>query len=370
MAEPLDSPSIEPVPLPTPWPDANRRLLLGHGAPIDPLVRLATFDYAQFERFIWEWVNGYIAHRYLEVQHRGGAGDKGRDVIGWLDESSVSPRRWDLFQCKRYKDPLTPSDFLLELGKLCYYTFRGDYTPPSRYFIVSPKGVGNTLQDLIDDPKSLKEKLIEKWNDWCLHAITKTEAVVLGGAFLDYVGTFDFSIVKTLPPAELIEQHSKTKYHLAVFGTSFKPRPPVSQPPADIAEGELGYVSRAYEAFADHLKTPVVGPSDFSSHSHLAHCFSHARECFYSAESLKEFSRDNLPDDSAFVNLCHQMLQGVKPTLNKLHVDGYEKLVDVTEKAVGVAITSNILVSEIEPSDRVGLCHQLANNGTIHWVVK
>jgi hypothetical protein len=33
-----------------------------------------------------------------------------------------------------------------------------------------------------------------------------------------------------------------------------------------------------------------------------------------------------------------------------------------------VAITSNILVSEIVPSDRVGLCHQLANNGVITWV--
>ena len=368
MTTPDDLSPLQPVPLPTPWPDANRRLLLGQGTPIDPLARLATFDDAQFERFIWEWVNGYVAHQYLEVQHRGGAGDKGRDVIGWLDDSSIATRRWDLYQCKRYKDPLTPGDFLPEMGKLCYYTFRGDYTAPRRYFIVSPKGVGNSLQDLLDDPAALKQKLIEKWNDWCSNAITKTEAVRLEGAFMDHVKTFDFSIAKTLPPADLIEQHSKTRYHLAVFGTAFKPRPPVALPPAEIAAGELGYVSRAYEAFADHLKVPVEDPDDFASHIHLVRCFSHARECFYSAESLKEFSRDNLPDDSAFVNLCNQILQGVTPTLNKRHSDGYEKLVDTTEKAVSVAITSNILVSEVEPSDRVGLCHQLANDGTIRWV--
>jgi hypothetical protein len=77
--------TAESIPVPTPWPDANRRLLLGQGAPIDPLVRLSTFNDAEFERFIWEWVHGYLSSHYVDVQARGGAGDKGRDVIGWID---------------------------------------------------------------------------------------------------------------------------------------------------------------------------------------------------------------------------------------------------------------------------------------------
>jgi hypothetical protein len=361
---------LESIPAPTLWPDANRRLLLGQGAPVDPLVRLASFDDTEFERFIWEWVRGYIAHRYAEVQHRGGAGDKGRDIVAWLDDSSAASRRWDLYQCKRYKDPLTPSDFLVELGKLCFYTHRKDYSTPRQYFIVSPKGVGNTLQDLIDDPPKLRVRLIEKWDDWCLEKITATGPVALVGDFRKHVEGFDLSIVKTLAPATLIEQHRETKDHLAVFGSSFKPRPLAQTPPADVAPKETMYVTSVYEAFADHLNSPVLSVQDFTQHTHLAQCFSHARECFYCAESLKEFSRDNLPDDREFGNLCNQVHQGVTPTLNKLHKDGYEKLVDVSERVVFLPITSNILVTEMEPNDRVGLCHQLANEGKIRWVKK
>ena len=363
-------PQLEPIPRPTPWPDANRRLLLGQGAPIDPLVRLASFTPDQFERFIWEWVNGYVSNRYVEVQQRGGPGDKGRDVVAWLDESGATQRRWHLYQCKRYKDPLTPSEFMVELGKLCYYSFRGDFTIPELYYIVSPKGVGNALQDLIDDPSSLKSRLVEKWDAWCREDITASQEILLTGAFLTHVQTFDFSIVKTLQPSTLIEQHKQTKYHAAVFGSCFKPRPPVAPPPFKVAPTETVYVKKVFEAFSDHLQSPVSGAHDFCAHDHLTACFNHARECFYCAESLKEFSRDNLPDDSEFLSLCKQILQGVTPTLNRIHKDGYEKLIDVSEKVVGLRITSNILVSEMEPSDSIGICHHLANEGPITWVKK
>lgn len=359
-----------PIPRPTPWPDANRRLLLGQGIPVDPLVRLSTFTDVEFERFICEWVGGYLAKGYVEVQARGGAGDKGRDILAWIDPPNSKPRRWDLYQCKRYDAKLTPSDFLIELGKLCYYTNKGDYTIPQHYFIVSPLGVGNSLQDLIDDPAAMKAKLIQKWDDWCRDEITKREKVFLKGSIAKWVNNFDFSIVRTVPPSTLVEQHRETRYHLAVFGSAFKPRPAVPLPPQEIRDTELVYVQCAFEAFSDHLKIPVTSEGDFEKHDYLKSAFGHARECFYSAESLKEFSRDNLPDDKEYTNLCNQMLQGIRPTVNRRHNDGYEKLVDTTEKAVAVSITSNILTSEMEPSDRIGICHQLVNDGVVRWVKK
>ena len=80
---------------PTPWPGANARLLgLGVGLPIAPLVRLAQFSAAEFERFTLEWASDYLAKQQHvnEVQQRGGAGDKGRDIVVWLDPANVSPR--------------------------------------------------------------------------------------------------------------------------------------------------------------------------------------------------------------------------------------------------------------------------------------
>jgi hypothetical protein len=360
--------TLSAIPTPTPWSDANRRLLLGNGAPIDPIVRLTTFTDAEFERFIWEWARGYLADNYVEVQHRGGAGDKGRDIVAWRDPSSTAPRRWDLYQCKRYKDPLTPSEFLVELGKLCFYTLRKDYTVPGQYWIVGTREVGNALQDLIDEPLKLQKRIIEEWDKRCRDNITAKHPVPLEGALRAYVETFDFSIVKTLAPQILIEQHSHTKEHLAVFGSQFKPRRPVDTPPADVAPKETIYVASMYEAFGEHLKTAVLAPGHFAQHDHLTNCFNYARECFYCAESLKEFSRDNLPNDKIFNNLCSQVLQGITPTLIKVHKDGYEKLIEVTEKVVQTQITSNILTNEMEPNDRVGLCHQLANEGRVRWV--
>ena len=73
------------LPVPTPWPNANARLLgLGAGLPVAPLQRLAQFDDKAFERLVLEWAHGYLAQKVpdvVEVQQRGGAGDKGRDIV-------------------------------------------------------------------------------------------------------------------------------------------------------------------------------------------------------------------------------------------------------------------------------------------------
>src|SRR4051794_2536604 len=102
--------SLETLPPPSPWPGANARLLgLGLGLPVPPLTRLAQFSAAEFERFTLEWATGYLANSLpsvYEVQQRGGAGDKGRDVIVWFDPPESSNRRWHLYQCKHYSAAL------------------------------------------------------------------------------------------------------------------------------------------------------------------------------------------------------------------------------------------------------------------------
>ena len=78
---------------PTPWPNANARLLgLGAGLPVQPLDRLAQFSPKDFERFTLEWASDYLSSKVVgvyEVQQRGGSGDKGRDVIVWFDPPSA-----------------------------------------------------------------------------------------------------------------------------------------------------------------------------------------------------------------------------------------------------------------------------------------
>src|SRR5687767_8337700 len=103
--------SLEKLSHPTVWPGVNRRLLTGGGAPIQPIKRLEVFSEDEFERFVLEWASGFLKSKYVSVEQRGGAGDKGRDVIGWLDPAGVENRRWVNYQCKHYSTPLQPNQF-------------------------------------------------------------------------------------------------------------------------------------------------------------------------------------------------------------------------------------------------------------------
>ncbi len=141
-------------------------------------------------------------------------------------------------------------------------------------------------------------------------------------------------------------------------------------PPSTVAVHETRYVKQICEAFADHLKCSINYPSDFKHHNYLTKQFDHARVCFYSAESLKEFSRDNLPDESYFANLMEQFLEGLAITLFKNHPDGYEKMIEASETVIRLQIGSNVLEGTLRPNDRVGICHHLANEDKIHWVMK
>ncbi|MEN2770066.1 restriction endonuclease [Escherichia coli] len=104
--------------------------------------RLAQFSAAEFERFTLEWASEYLAgQQYVnEVQQRGGAGDKGRDIVVWLDPSDAVPRRWHLYQCKHYDANLGLPKAGIEVAKVIYYTFIKDYTVPTQYHFVTHKG--------------------------------------------------------------------------------------------------------------------------------------------------------------------------------------------------------------------------------------
>ena len=227
------------------------------------------------------------------MERAGGAGDKGRDIIAYIDPDVTYPRKWDNYQCKHYKDPISPSDIWVELGKLCFYTYRCDYTIPESYYFVSSKGCGPSLVDLLDRPDKINKQLIDNWNKKCEREITKKAPIVLEGRFLSYVEKFNFSIIKRVTPITLLDQHSKTRYHAMIFGSRLKARPTPPSPPPNINQVETRYVDQLFEAFSDHLKKTVSNVDDIKNIEHLITCFVQARNCFYSAEALKSLLETN-----------------------------------------------------------------------------
>src|ERR1700685_2450078 len=126
------------------------------GMPVLPHQRVQLMSAEEWEQFINEWANSLIPKVYQRVERHAGAGDMGIDVLGILDVDDLfSP--WDNFQCKHYDHPLRPSEILVELGKIVYYTWRGDYTTPRAYFFCAPRDVGSTLAKLLRNPAALKE---------------------------------------------------------------------------------------------------------------------------------------------------------------------------------------------------------------------
>jgi hypothetical protein len=361
------------VPKPAPWPNANARLLgVGAGLPVKPLDRLATFSADDFERFILEWADGDLpksAAGIDQIQQRGSSGDKGRDIVVWLDPQSTAPRRWQLYQCKRYDDRLGAGVAATEIGKVLYYTFKGDYSPPSQYWFVTHKGVTGDLQDLLDAPSKLRQFILDNWNKYCAKKIAAQE-IPLIATLKTHIEGFDFSIFRAKQPLELINEHAQTKYHLAVFGLPLIQRPPPPQPPSEVAAKETAYVTQLYAVIAEQLGIEVKAVTDFVQSQPMQRVFDRSRITFYSAEGLKELARDQMADAAFFDSLLGHFKDGLFYTYSVTGKSGLDRLSNTVQAAQSLQVGAHILEPHATPSDREGICHHLANDGTIEWCPK
>ena len=367
--EPLGSPQL--LAAPSPWPNANARLLgLGLGLPVDPLDRLAQFSAKDFERFTLEWADGYLKVKLpgvYEIQQRGGAGDKGRDIIVWLDPPSASPRRSLIYQCKHYSAALGPGLASGEIAKLLYYTRAGEQPVPELYTFVTHKGVTGTLQDLLDEPDKLQNFVLDNWADHCVKAVSSKFTFELTDDVRSYVESFDFTIFRAKQPHDLLNEHAQTRYHLAVFGAPLVQRPPTQDPPSSVAPLEAAYVAQLYELIGEQLKKVVTKPDELPASGHLRALFERSRITFYCAEGLKELARDQMADSQFFVTLLDEFTDGLFYTYTATGQTGYQRLLETIKQSQNLQLGAHVLAPHVQAKDREGLCHQMANEARLQW---
>jgi hypothetical protein len=316
----------------------------------------------EWEQFVLEWQDS-LAGVYSKVEKLGGPGDQGRDVVCYVNHKNPTAP-WDSHQCKFYDHALRPGDIWLELGKLCYYTCIGAYTVPRSYFFCAPRGVGTTLSNLLKRPEDIRANLITNWKAHCRDEI-KSTPTPLSGRLLSHVRSFDFAILDHRTPMELIAGHRSTVHFIPRFGGGLPERLPPLQVPSIPGQIEIVYVRQLLDAYAEHVKAKVDGPSDIPAT--LTGHFDRSRRDFFHAESLREFSRDNLPagEFESLQNLIHSHVADV---VESQHADGYRRVVATTREARLLPIDSHALKDCINSNDKTGICHQLANNGLIKWV--
>ena len=335
------------------------------GAPIPKAMRVRNFSPDEWEEFVEEWAT-MLEDSYSKIRRFGGTGDRGIDIAGFCTPDGFDGN-WDNYQCKRYGHPLRPSDIWGEIGKIIYYSHTGEYSAPRMHYFVASSGVGTSLEKLLNKPKELRTNFNSNWNDHCRQKITTTKTIELEGDFLAYVESFDFSIFSSKSHIELIEAHSHTGFHAVRFGGGLPARPRPDAPPTEPAASESRYIRQLLAAYEDHLGTAVENLAALKAHQSLENDFFRQRERFYHAESLRNFSRDTVPEGT-FDDLQDEVFHGVIDVAEGGHTDGFKRMRATVTQAAQVSITANPLASVTKSQDRQGICHQLANDDRLLWV--
>ena len=202
----------------------------------------------------------------------------GRDVVAYKQNG------WDNYQCKYYADRLSVADAVLEVAKLIYYSYIGEYELPDAYKFVSPKGAGVQLLKLLNDKtgSTWRKEIYARWEKICKNGITAKKEIVLDLSLKDYIEKkVDFSIFDEIPPIKLIELHSNTPYHAIRFGIYHKKRPTPPKAPMEINwKEEQGYIAALLKAFSQN-KNSKLEIDNLTEHPSFAYEMSSARNNFF-----------------------------------------------------------------------------------------
>lgn len=337
------------------------------GPQIEPIKHISLFSPQQWEEFIEEWLD-IKKKDYVRIERNGGAGDRGRDVVAYIDDSKPD-YKWDCYQCKHYDKPLVPSNIWVEFGKIIYYTFKKDYPIPNKYYLIAPKNIGTKLVDLLNNPDKLKIELKSNWDKYCKFGITDIEEVALEDEFLRYFECFDFSIFDRRQPKEILDEYKNSINYIKRFGGGLPPRERVENIPPNIQAYENRYIEQLIGAYnSDKTENNFSNVYDFSSNNEYMGHFSRARESFHIAEQLRNFSRDNL-GQKIFDDFQNEIYHSVVDIAEDESINnGFTKVKNVEQQATRSAIDSNPLKDRCIIQDKKGVCHQLANDGKLTWV--
>jgi hypothetical protein len=330
-----------------------------------PWAIIQSYPAEVWEEFILEWSES-LQPAYHSVVKLGGSGDKGRDIVAYTGDPQ-SDCDWDNYQCKHYERALTPVDAYVELGKLCHYTFIGDFTVPRKYRFVAPRGVGTKLHDLLKKPDQLRAVLYANWDKYCLKGISEAADTPLTPQLQAYIDKFDFKRVWFLSPQDVLKQHRTTKYWHQRFKIDPPARPAPGAPPDEIQNFELVYVDQLLKAYSQRTGKTFTKVSDLVAEQVIQDHFRRARGCYFSAEALGRFSRDQFTA-GAFTGLKNDVYHGVIDVSICDHTDGMACLLETTKAAMALQLPDSDLKPYVGSADRIGVCHHLANDRALAWV--
>ena len=143
--------------------------------------------------------------------------------------------------------------------------------------------------------------------------------------------------------------------------------------PIAIDETEMVYVEALYAAYASAEEVPKYTRRDVDRNKRYKKDFTFQRKCYYSAETIRRSLQDALLpiEYEEFDEMREEIKEGIYPKLMPSYENGYLRLSAVIGQAALVPITRSqiaLLPGWIGASEKVGMCHMLANRKEIQWV--
>lgn len=331
-----------------------------------PLATIMTWDDDTWEEFIHDWLTECHTVKYITHERLGGAGDKGRDIVGFITDPHIKDYIWHNYQCKFYSKRLSFSDVADEFGKLIFFTKNGDFPTPEKYYFVAPKDLSTTFSELLRNPSLLKNKILSVWDESISKKITSTQTIPLTQDLIDYINNFNFDIFYSLPLSKVLSEITKTPLYFKYFNEMFYARDFPEFTPTYDPSIESVYVGQLLDVYSEVSPagkmnlTNLIPP--YSNH------FKGCRDDFYFASSLSRYIRDSFVEDN-FKILKRYITSSIESEIYKKHSNSFDRCNDILRQASLTTISHPVLSKICEVPDKKGICHHMINDGDLQWKI-
>lgn len=329
---------------------------------IDYDRQILALDDVQLEKLVREWV-AQQKGKYDLVKRFAGAGDMGRDVVGFFSKSKHSGA-WDNYQCKQYNKALPTDQGMLEIGKILYFSFIKEFSIPKSYYFVAPKGVNRNLEKYIYNPETFKSELINNWDKYCKNKIIKNKLIHLDPELEEFIQLYDFNSIDIIDIDRITSDQTFKNILVGWFGGEMLPAPE-GVVPDEIQNEESTYIQKLLLAYGDYDQIKYEHVDDLKGHDEFEFDLGIQRERYFSADAFKSFYRDNTVEN-ILDNLERQVFKGVYDTSKRPYPNGYDCMCSVMTQAA-IVTPSGKLAMHANIEVKQGYCHHFVNGGKLKW---
>lgn len=330
---------------------------------IDYAAQIYALDDADLERLIDDWVAS-MRSRYPDSDRFSGAGDMGRDVVGYHTKLRFDGA-WDNYQCKQLRKALGESEMLRELGKIFFHAAAGNFPMPSSYVFIAPKGAVRAVRTLISQPSKIAPRLIEKWGDCCATHLVEGQVHPLSDKVCAAIDSFSFENVALMEAGKLVRDDAM-KPVLVKWFSADPGEAPIGEAPSDLQPEETGYIDQLLAAYRQRGAMALTCGNDALAHPEHGEHFRVQRERFFDAAAFKRYYRDST-EPQVLEAFEKDIFHGVFDTHQLSHPDALAKIAAVMVEAKNVAV-AGVLGRYARVPVKQGTCHHFANSGRLPWV--